>query len=68
MIAGLMRTGESELNKHMISAMSKLLRLKQACCHSNLVKKKINRENWQEFRKTLTLFLTNTSEEWRNTR
>jgi hypothetical protein len=59
---------EQGLSKHMISAMSKLLRLKQACCHSSLVKKKINVENWDEFKVSLSSFLRNASEEWKRNR
>lgn len=68
MISAMVQTGDSNLNKHMISAMSKLLRLKQACCHPSLVKKKINVETWDEFKASLNTFLRNPSSEWKHNR
>lgn len=63
-----MKSGQSELNKHLISAMSKLLRLKQACCHVSMVKRNMNVQNWAEFAGSLEKFLINSSKEWRKGR
>lgn len=68
MISAMVQTGDGNLNKRMISAMSKLLRLKQACCHSTLVKKKINVETWDQFKASLSAFLRNPSSEWKRNR
>jgi len=52
-INSLIKNNDKELNKHMIKAMAKLMRLKQACCHNKIIKKKMNDEIWEEFKAPL---------------
>jgi len=68
MIQNMMRDNPEQLNKRMIGAFGKLNRLKQMCLHPSLLKRSINRENWETFTNSLATFLINNSTEFKKRR